>query len=135
MVNILYIYISNSRSRCAVHNMAVFCISWISLFPCRLLRYYINDFGMVPVSPVITGITFDFTFHMRCISAVRSLLLLLLLLLSSSSSLTNGVENKLLAVSCPRRAANSCSGFHEMIRILRNRTFHYILQKRHHVLF
>jgi hypothetical protein len=48
----------------------------------------VNDFGMVPVAPVITGITFDFTFHIRCISAVRSLyfkifatLLLLLLLL------------------------------------------------------
>ena len=35
---------------------------------------------MVPVAPIITGITFVFTFHMRCISIVRSLLLLLLLL-------------------------------------------------------
>jgi len=41
---------------------------------------------MVPVAPIITGITLVFTFHMRCISIVRSLyfkiLLLLLLLLS-----------------------------------------------------
>jgi len=36
---------------------------------------------MVPVAPIITGITLVFTFHMRCISIVRSLLLLLLLLL------------------------------------------------------
>jgi hypothetical protein len=27
---------------------------------------------MVPVAPVITGITFAFTFHMRCISITRS---------------------------------------------------------------
>jgi hypothetical protein len=31
---------------------------------------------MVPVAPIITGITFVFTFHMRCISIVRLLLLL-----------------------------------------------------------
>jgi len=28
---------------------------------------------MVPVAPIVTGITFVFTFHMRCISIVRSL--------------------------------------------------------------
>ena len=28
---------------------------------------------MVPVAPIITGITLVFTFHMRCISIVRSL--------------------------------------------------------------
>jgi hypothetical protein len=27
----------------------------------------------VPVAPIITGITFVFTFHMRCISVVRVL--------------------------------------------------------------
>jgi hypothetical protein len=31
-----------------------------------LLRYFVNDFVMVPV-PIITGITCAFTFHMRCI--------------------------------------------------------------------
>jgi hypothetical protein len=30
-----------------------------------LLRYCLSDFEMVPVAPVITGITFAFTFHMR----------------------------------------------------------------------
>jgi len=48
------------------------------------LTYFLNDFETVPVAPIITGITFVFTFHMRCISTVRSLyfrpLLLLLLL-------------------------------------------------------
>ena len=52
-----------------------FCISLISRFPCVLLRYFLSDFEMVPVAPVITGITFAFTFHMRWISFIRSLYL------------------------------------------------------------
>jgi hypothetical protein len=44
-----------------------------------LLTYFVNDFEMVPVAPIITEIAFVFTFHMRCISIVRSLYLLLLL--------------------------------------------------------
>jgi hypothetical protein len=40
-----------------------------------LFRYFINDFEMVPVAHIITGITFVFTFHMRCISIARSLYL------------------------------------------------------------
>jgi hypothetical protein len=32
------------------------------------LTYFLNDLEMVPVAPVITGITLVFTFHMRCIS-------------------------------------------------------------------
>jgi hypothetical protein len=46
-----------------------------------LLTYILNDFEMVPVAPIITGITLACTFHMRCISSARSLYLLLLLLL------------------------------------------------------
>jgi hypothetical protein len=38
-----------------------------------LLRYFLNDFEMVPVAPIITGITFVFTFHMCYISIVRYL--------------------------------------------------------------
>ena len=38
-----------------------------------LLTYFLNDFEVVPVAPIIIGITFVFTFHMRCISIVRSL--------------------------------------------------------------
>ena len=37
-----------------------------------LHTYFLNDFEMVPVAPIITGIAFVFTFHMRCISIVRS---------------------------------------------------------------
>jgi hypothetical protein len=46
-----------------------------------LLTYFLNDFAMVPVAPIINGITLVFTFHMRCISIVRSLYFKLLLLL------------------------------------------------------
>jgi len=38
-----------------------------------LLRYCRSDFEMVPVAPIITGITFAFSSHMRRISIVRSL--------------------------------------------------------------
>ena len=73
VLNPLHFYISTFQSVCAVPNMAVFCSSLNSCFPGMLLRYFLNDFLMVPVVPVITGITFAFTFHMRCISIVRSL--------------------------------------------------------------
>ena len=106
VLNLLYFYISTFRSMCAVPNMAVFCSSLTSCFPGILLKYFLNECEMVPVAPIITGITFVFTFHMRCIPILRSLyfrisstsflitflspeiakslLLLLLLLLSSS---------------------------------------------------
>ena len=35
--------------------------------------YFLNDFEMVPVAPIITDIAFIFTFHTRCISIVGSL--------------------------------------------------------------
>jgi hypothetical protein len=38
-----------------------------------LLSYFLNDFFMVPVAHIITGITFVFTFHMHCISIVKPL--------------------------------------------------------------
>jgi hypothetical protein len=37
------------------------------------LTYFRNDFEMVPVAPIIIGITLVFTFHIRCITVVRSL--------------------------------------------------------------
>jgi len=57
---------------CPVQNMAVFCSSLISSFPGTLLRYCRNDFKMVPVAPIITGITFVFTLHMSCIAIIRA---------------------------------------------------------------
>ena len=73
VLNLLYFYISTFRSMCAVPNMAVFCGSSTSCFPEMLLTYFLNEFEIVPVAPIITGIAFVFTFHMRCISIVRSL--------------------------------------------------------------
>ena len=56
---------------CAVPNVAVSWNSLTSWFPVMLLMYFLNDFEIVPVAPIITGITYVFTFHMR--SFVRSL--------------------------------------------------------------
>ena len=88
VLNLFYFYISTFRSMCAVPNMVVFCSSLTSCFPGMLFTYFLYDFEIVPVAPIITGITFVFTFHIRCISIARSLyfkifsaLLLLLLLL------------------------------------------------------
>ena len=73
VLNLQCIYISTFRSMCAVPNMAVFCSSLTSCFLDMLLAYFLNDSETVPVAPIITGITFVFTFHMRCISIIRSL--------------------------------------------------------------
>jgi len=73
VLNPLYFYMSTSLSMFAVPNMAVFCSSLTLYFPGMLLTYFLNYFEIVPVAPIITGITFVFTFHMRCISIVMSL--------------------------------------------------------------
>jgi hypothetical protein len=38
---------------CAVPNMAVFCSSLTSWFPGMVVTYFLNDFEMVPVAPII----------------------------------------------------------------------------------
>ena len=73
MSNVMYFDISTLGSMCAVTNMAVFLSSLIPCFPGMVPRYCLKDFEMVTVAPVITGITFVFTFHMRWISTVRFL--------------------------------------------------------------
>jgi len=65
VLNLLYFYISTFRSMCAVPNMAVFCSFLTSSFPGMLLTYFLNYFEIVPVAPIITGITFVLTIHMR----------------------------------------------------------------------
>ena len=70
---LLFFHISTFRSMCAVPNMAVFCSSLTSWFPDMWLTYFLNDLEAVPVTQIITGITLVLTFHMRCISIVRSL--------------------------------------------------------------
>ena len=73
VLNVLYFYISTYRSMCAMPNLAVFWSSLTSCFPCMLLAYFLNDFEMAPVAPFIAGVTFVFTFYMRCISNVSTL--------------------------------------------------------------
>jgi len=68
VLDLLHFYISTFRSMCAVPNMDVFCSSLTSWFPGMLLTYFLNVFEIVPVIPIIIGITFVFTFHVRCIS-------------------------------------------------------------------
>ena len=68
VLNVLQVYISTSQSMCAVPSLAVFCSSLILYFLGMLFRCVLNDFEIVPVAHVITGITF----HMHCISVVRS---------------------------------------------------------------
>jgi hypothetical protein len=46
-----------------------FCSSLVLCFQIIFLRYFMNDFEMVLVVRVVTGIAFVFTFHMRCISS------------------------------------------------------------------
>jgi hypothetical protein len=47
-----------------------------------LLRYCLRYSGMVPGAPIINGINFAFTFHMRWISITRSFYFILILILS-----------------------------------------------------
>ena len=59
-------YVGTFRSMCAVPSRAHLSSSLILCFVGMLLRYFLNDFVMVPVAP-ITGTTCTFTFHMRSI--------------------------------------------------------------------
>ena len=54
VLNLLYFYISTFRSMCTVPNMTVFCSSLTSCFPGMLLTYFLSNFEIVPVAPIIT---------------------------------------------------------------------------------
>ena len=60
VLNLLCFYINTFRSMRAMPNMAVFCSSMTSWIPGMLLTYFLNDFEIVPVAPIITGIIFFF---------------------------------------------------------------------------
>ena len=68
----IFTLVRTSPSMYAVPNMAVFSGSFISCFPGTLLKYFQNDFEMIPVIHVIT-VNHSFTSYMHCISVVRSL--------------------------------------------------------------
>ena len=63
MLNILYSYsyIRTVCSVCTVPHMAVFCSSLMSCFTGMLLRYFLNDSEMAPVTSIEIGITLVFT--------------------------------------------------------------------------
>ena len=63
VLNLFNFYISTFRSMCAVPNMAVFCSPLTSWFPGMLLTYFLNVFEIVPVAPIITGITFVYYYY------------------------------------------------------------------------
>jgi hypothetical protein len=54
-----------------------------------VLTYFLNDFEMAPVAPIITGITLVFTFHIRCI---------VIIIIISSSSSSSYRNNERLAI-------------------------------------
>jgi hypothetical protein len=60
-------YISTFQIMYAVPSMAVLCSFLIPCFPVILFGYFVNYSKMVSVSHVITGVTFVFMFHIRCI--------------------------------------------------------------------
>jgi len=58
---------------CAVSSMAVFCSSLMSCSAGMLLRYCLNDSEVVTVGPVVTAVSFIFTFHIHCVYNARYL--------------------------------------------------------------
>jgi hypothetical protein len=67
---LMYFYTSTFGSMCLVPNMAVSCSSLTSWFPGMVLTYFLNDFELVPVAPIITGITVVFTFYIIIIMII-----------------------------------------------------------------
>jgi len=58
VLNMFYINTFRTTRMSVVPSVAVFCRSSMLCFPSMLLRYYcLNDSAMVPVTPVIAGIT------------------------------------------------------------------------------
>ena len=76
MLNVLCFYITTFQRVCVcvcVCNVSVFCSSLKSHFPGMLLRYFLSGSQMVPVAPVITGITSGCcNFHIHCISVASA---------------------------------------------------------------
>ena len=63
----LTLILSEVRLQCPIQ---LFFVVPFLCFSSVLLRYFLNDSEMVPSAPVITGVTFVFTFHTCCISIV-----------------------------------------------------------------
>jgi hypothetical protein len=55
MLNVLYLYITSSRTMCAVPNMALFCSSLISCFSSIFPRHFLNYFEIM-MSGLVFGL-------------------------------------------------------------------------------
>ena len=51
--NVLYVYISTARIKCADLNVALSCGYFMSCFPAKLFRNFLSDFEIVLVAPII----------------------------------------------------------------------------------
>jgi len=71
VLHVLYCCISTFRRMCAVPNMTVVCRFLTLCFLGVLLRYFLNDFEMVTVAPISTGVFFFFI-PLALVSIVRS---------------------------------------------------------------
>ena len=69
MLSVLYFYITTFRRVCVQCQIwLVSCSPIISCFSGMLLRYFLNDFEIVPVHAVVTGIIFSLHIpHALCI--------------------------------------------------------------------
>ena len=71
---VLHFYVGTFRSMCVCSaQYSSLSSSLILCFLGILLRYFLNDFVMISVAPIITVTTCVFTFHMRSIHIVSSL--------------------------------------------------------------
>ena len=57
--------VSTLCSMCVVPSMVVSCCYLMLCSAVMLLRFCLSGFEIIPIVPVITGITSDFTFHVR----------------------------------------------------------------------
>jgi hypothetical protein len=64
-LNFSCFYTNTFRIMRSVPNMVAPCSSSVSCYPGMLPTYRLNDFEVVPVAPVITGINYVFTIRTR----------------------------------------------------------------------
>jgi hypothetical protein len=57
-----------------------------------LLTYFLNDFEIVPVAPIITGVTLAFTFHMRCIIFI--IIIIIIIIEGTNNRLSSSVAGR-----------------------------------------
>ena len=79
--NVLYFYITTFPSICAVPNMAVVCSCVMSCFPGMLLGYFLDDFEVVSLTPVIIGITSAFTFHINVVILFNIIIIIIIIII------------------------------------------------------